>query len=50
MHVYEEMFVTDHLCLLITSEYGSFYIDHLWYIVYIINTKEPLEHTLEWIN
>ena len=27
-----------------------FYIDYLCYIVYIISTKEPFEHTLEWVN
>ena len=40
----------DNLCLLFRSEDDPFYIDHLGYIVYIINTKEPLEHTQECIN
>ena len=44
------MLVTDHLCLSIKSEDEPFYIDHLCYIVQIIGTKEPLEHTLEYIN
>ena len=44
------MFVTDQLHHLIMSGDDPFYIDHLCYIVYIINTKEPLEHTLESIN
>ena len=44
------MFVIYHLYILIKSEDYPFYIDHLCYIVDIINTKEPLEHTLECIN
>ena len=40
------MVAIDHLCLLIKSEDDPFYIDHLGFIVYIINTNESLEYTL----
>ena len=44
------MFVTDYLNLLIKSKDDPFYVNHLCYIVWIVNTKEPLEHILECIN
>ena len=44
------MFVNDHLNLLIKREDDPFYIDHLGYIKYTINTRDPLEHTQECIS
>ena len=40
----------DYLCLWTESKGDPFYIEHLGYIVHVINTNESLEYTLEHIN